>query len=158
MNAEFSNEQSVNIRLMSEKETLSPSSMLEARFRAQEAYLCKEAKVLELQVQRLKLDKAAAEAARERARAGKDAEAELLTWQLQLRSEVDRAIDRLNDHRQRQLEACAEFEQKLCQNIHDMIIMQKSVRRRAEVLEASFDAAVQRLNGNLASFQPFPLA
>ena len=63
-----------------------------------------------------------------------------------LRAEVERAIDRLNVQRETQLQECAAFEQKLHENIHAMIAMQQSVRRRAQALEAGFDASVQRLN------------
>lgn len=125
---------------------LFPTFELEECLLAEEAHLSHEAKVLERQVQRHNQTKAATRAARELAESKRTAEAENLEWQQLLWNEVKHAIERLNEHRQQQLEKCDTFEQKLQKNIHAMIAMQHDVRRRAEVLEASFDAAMQRLH------------
>ena len=124
----------------------SPKSVLEERLRAEEAHLLREAQALERQVQQLRSNKASVIAARERADAQRAAESELHAWQQALRAEVERAIERLNIQRQQQLNECNAFEQKLQQNIYAMLAMQQNVRSRAQALDASFDASVQRLN------------
>jgi seryl-tRNA(Sec) selenium transferase len=99
----------------------SPNTDLEERLRAEEAHLYHEARVLEQQIQRLQMQKAAAKAARDRAEQLRAQEAEHQNWQQALQVEVERATDRLNAQRRSQLAECAAFEQRLS---HDMQALQ----------------------------------
>eukprot|EP00966_Prymnesium_polylepis_P128083 2962215-Prymnesium_polylepis.1 len=139
-------ERGVDPAASSQAAIASPKSVIEERLRAEEAHLVREAQSLERQVLQLRATKASAIAARERADAQRAAESELHAWQQTLRAEVERAIERLNVQRQQQLDECNAFEQKLQQNIYSMLAMQQNVRSRAQALDASFDASIQRLN------------
>lgn len=64
----------------------------------------------------------------------------------QLRTEVDKTIQRLNVQRAQQVARCQQFEQNLQANIEAMQQMQQQVRRRAVALGTAFDACVSRLS------------
>jgi chromosome segregation ATPase len=118
----------------------------EAALAAEEAMLVQKAAALEKQVQRHRQQKAALAAAREQAAARQKSEDDMQQWQGELRTEVEGAVARLNEQRVVQLERCAEFEEKLVDNIETMQHTLHQVRRRAAALDTAFDSCVQRLS------------
>ena len=119
---------------------------IEAALAAEEAELVRKAQALERAVQKHKQQKAAAASAREEAEAQQRQEEEMQRWQASLRSEVESAVQRLNEQRLSQLERCAQFEDALQANISQMQGTLHQVRRRAAALDTAFDACVQRLS------------
>ena len=143
----------------------------EAALEAEERGLLQRAASLEKQVKEHRERKEAAKKARLRAEEQRAAEAELDQWadevsgvkstamplsplyilvdalgsRSQLRSEVDKTIQRLNVQRTHQVARCQQFEQDLQTNIEAMQQMQQQVRRRAVALGTAFDACVSRL-------------
>ena len=144
----------------------------EAALEAEERGLLQRAASLEKQVKEHRERKEAAKKARLRAEEQRAAEAELDQWadevsgvkstamplsplyilvdalgsRSQLRSEVDKTIQRLNVQRTHQVARCQQFEQDLQTNIEAMQQMQQQVRRRAVALGTAFDACVSRLS------------
>ena len=119
---------------------------VEAALAAEESTLVQRAQTLERQVKQHKAAKAAAKAAREQEEARRSAEEELLQWQGALRTEVETAVNRINEQRVAQLERCANFEETLQGNIKTLQDTLHQVRHRAAALDTAFDACVQRLS------------